>query len=165
MKNSLLYWSVISTFGFLFSSADLTSTGSPKRSIKHYRPSTISLDYSRKNPQNSNHENPDRENEDHPVRLFGFRRIGTVFPATLSKTGSGSGHHLPDKFLTMPHKKQVKQKQKQKHKNILKMKPVLNLKTVFVLVITLYFLDNSESNFCAHKDLASSSRGTYFTLA
>jgi hypothetical protein len=114
MKNSLLYWSVISTFGFLFSSADLTSTGSPKRSIKHYRPSTISLDYSRKNPQNSNHENPDRENEDHPVRLFGFRRIGTVFPATLSKNGSGSGYHLPDKFLTMPHKKQVKQKQKQK---------------------------------------------------
>ena len=90
------------------SSADLTSTGSPKRLIKNYRPSTTSLDYSRRHAQNPNQVDPrDRENEaDHPVRLFGFKRIGTVFPPSLTK---GSSTFLPEhRFLTMPHKKQVK---------------------------------------------------------
>ena len=91
------------------SSADLTSVGSPKRSAKNFQrpPSNVSLEYTRtRNAQNSNHVDPlDRENE---VRLFGFRRIGTVFPAGSVKNSGKSGpYHFPEhKFMTMPHKKQ-----------------------------------------------------------
>ena len=90
---------------FRLSSADLTSSASPKRSSKNNRPSLVSLDQSGRFPQNSNLDPLDRENE---VRLFGFRRIGTVFPAAVAQNTGSSGYRFSDhKFMTMPHKMQV----------------------------------------------------------
>jgi hypothetical protein len=90
------------------SSADLTSATSPKRPPKSSRPSTISLDYSRRHAPNAN-ANLDPLDREAEVRLFGFRRIGTVFPSGLTKSSGHYANHFPDqKFMTLPHKKQVK---------------------------------------------------------
>jgi len=85
---------IFKTISHKKSSADITETGSPKRSLRNYR----SIDNTRRTAPN----NETDQNEDHSVRLFGFRRIGTVFPAGLTKN---VGYAIEQRFLTLPNKK------------------------------------------------------------